>query len=49
LAGLQVIGAAGSVTTAQGGVLFLGINESGAGLSDNKGTCRVSIKRTDGS
>ena len=49
LAGLQVIGAAGSVTTAQGGVLFLRINESGAGLSDNKGTCRVSIKRTDGS
>jgi hypothetical protein len=48
LAGLQVIGADGSVTTAQGGVLFLRINESGAGLSDNKGTCRVSIKLTDG-
>ncbi|MFP6601424.1 MAG: hypothetical protein VB862_02750 [Pirellulaceae bacterium] len=46
LANLQSIGLAGKVNTAQGGVLFLRINESGANLADNKGACTVRIKMT---
>lgn len=45
LTNLQVVGLAGKINTAQGGILFLRINESGANLADNMGTCRVRIKR----
>ena len=45
LADIQTIGLAGTISTVQGGVLFLRINESGADLADNKGTCKVRIKR----
>lgn len=46
LANVQPIGLAGKVNTSEAGVLLLRINESGAGLSDNKGTCTVRIKMT---
>ena len=46
LANVQPIGLAGKVNTAQGGVLFLRINESAANLADNKGACTVRIKMT---
>ncbi|HIA20209.1 MAG TPA: hypothetical protein EYN70_12475 [Planctomycetaceae bacterium] len=45
LANIQTIGSAGTINTVQGGVLFLRINESGADLADNKGSCRVRIKQ----
>ena len=44
LVNVQPIGLSGKLNTAQAGVLLLRINESGARLSDNQGTCTVRIK-----
>ena len=48
LARFQPVGTAGKVSTAQGGVLMLRINDSGASLGDNRGSCKVSIRILEG-
>lgn len=44
LANPTPIGLAGTVTPAETGVLYLSINERAAGLADNRGTLRVTVR-----